>query len=125
MSFFLYDLTFFLIFTAIVVIFLYIKRKNLKREGAMYLYRTKIGLKIINYLGQKYKRTLTVLSYVSVALGYILMVSMIWLMYQTTRLFFQPAFVQAVKIPPLMPLIPYISDIFRLHGFRPFILPIG
>lgn len=86
----------------------------------MYLYRTKIGLKIINYLGQKYKRTLTVLSYVSVALGYILMVSMIWLMYQTTRLFFQPAFVQAVKIPPLMPLIPYISDIFQVTWLPPF-----
>jgi len=120
MSFFLYDITFFLIFTAIVVTFLYVKRKNLKRDGVMYLYRTSVGLKIINYLGKKYKRTLTFLSYVSVTLGYILMISMIWLLYQTTKLFFQPEFVQAVKIPPLMPLIPYISDIFQVTWLPPF-----
>jgi len=86
----------------------------------MYLYRTSIGLKIIDYFGSRYKKTLTVLSYVSVTMGYILMIAMVWLMYQTTRLFFQPAFVQAVKIPPLMPLVPYISDIFQVTWLPPF-----
>jgi len=86
----------------------------------MYLYRTRIGLRIIDYIGKKYKRTLTFLSYVSVTLGYVLMIAMIWLLYQTTKLFFQPEFVQAVKIPPLMPLIPYLSDIFQVTWLPPF-----
>jgi len=86
----------------------------------MYLYRTSIGLKVINYLGTKYKKTLTFLSYVSVTIGYILMIMMVYLLYQTTKLFFQPEFVQAVKIPPLMPLIPYLPNLFQVDWLPPF-----
>ena len=47
MSFVAYDLTFLAIFTIFVVVFLSIKRKNLQRQGIMYLYRTKVGINFI------------------------------------------------------------------------------
>ena len=73
MSFYIYDVAFLILFTLFVVIFLYQRRKNLKREGIMYLYKTKVGIKFINYVGGKYKRTLRFFSFVAVISGYILM----------------------------------------------------
>ena len=55
MSFVIYDLILFALFTLAVVIFLYSHRKNLKREGIIYLYRTSIGLKLIDWFGEKHK----------------------------------------------------------------------
>jgi len=121
MGFLLYDLTFLIVFTILVVIFLYRKRKNLKREGILYLYRTKIGIKLINFVGGKYKRTLKVLSYLSVIVGFSLMIAMIYLLGKLVYIFIQyPAVVKAVKVPPLMPLIPYLPSIFKLSFLPPF-----
>lgn len=120
MSFVLYDLSFLVVFTLAIVIFLYTRKHNLKRDGLMYLYRTSVGLKIIDKLGKKYPKTLRVLSYVSVILGYILMITMIYFLVEIVRIFLNPAFVQAIKIPPLMPLIPYLPDLFQVTWLPPF-----
>jgi membrane-associated protease RseP (regulator of RpoE activity) len=120
MSFVLYDLSFLVVFTLAIVIFLYTRKHNLKRDGLMYLYRTSVGLKIIDTPGKKYPKTLRVLSYIIVACGYILMVAMIYFLVEVVRVFLNPAFVQAIKIPPLMPLIPYLPDLFRVTWLPPF-----
>ena len=118
---YIYDITFLVLFTIAVVLFLYKKRKNLKKDGWMYLYPTKIGIKFIDYVGGKYKRTLTVLSYISVISGYILMSSMIFMIYTLLKLYlFEPKIVQALKIPPILPLIPYVPEIFKLNFLPPF-----
>jgi len=118
---YIYDITFLVLFTIAVVIFLYKKRKNLKKDGWMYLYPTKIGIKFIDYVGGKYKKTLTVLSYVSVISGYILMSSMVFMLYTLLKLYlFEPKLVQALKIPPILPLIPYVPEIFKLNFLPPF-----
>ena len=79
MSFLIYDLTLLGIFVIFLGIFLYRKRKNVKREGLLLLYKTGWGIKLIDRIGSKYKKLLNVLSYISVTIGYFLMVGAIWL----------------------------------------------
>ena len=121
MSFFIYDLTFLIAFGLFVIIFLYRRRKNLQREGILYLYRTKLGVRFIDYVGKKYKRTLKVFSYFVVFMGYVLMVIMIYLLGQLVYYFLKyPGVVRAIKIPPIMPLIPYLPSIFNISFLPPF-----
>ncbi len=118
---YIYDLSFLVLFTLAVAIFLYRKRSNLKRDGIMYLYRTKVGIKFIDYVGEKYKKTLSVLSYLSVISGYFLMASMIYFLYKLLYIYlFQPKIVQAIKIPPLLPLVPYVPELFKISFLPPF-----
>ena len=58
MSFLIYDLSFLAVFVIFVASFLYSKRKNLKKEGLLFLYKTTWGLKLINRVGTKYKKAL-------------------------------------------------------------------
>jgi len=121
MSIYIYDITFLVLFTLFVIIFLYKRRKNLKREGPMYLYRTQVGVKFINYVGTKYKKTLKVLSYFVVVSGYLLMIAMMYLLWQLIYIYLlRPDIVQQVKIPPLMPLIPYLPEAFNISFLPPF-----
>jgi len=122
MSFYIYDIIFLLVFFAVAGIFLYINRKNLKFEKPLLLYRTKVGLKVIDYISKKFEKQLKILSYAIIAAGYILMIFMVYLLVQIIYIYFKfPAVVRAVKIPPFMPLVPYITEIFNVHEiFPPF-----
>lgn len=121
MGFLIYDLIFLAFFLIASSIFLYIRRRKLKREGLLYLYRTKWGIRLINYIGNKYKRTLKALSYVSVALGYLLMIGIFYLIYIIVKIYvFSPSIVRAIKVPPIMPLIPYLPQVFKLEFLPPF-----
>jgi len=121
MSFYIYDITFLILFSLAVGIFLWKRRRNLKREGIMYLYRTQIGVKFINYVGEKYKKTLSVFAFIGVICGYLLMASMIYFLYKLVYIYlFVPEIVQAIKIPPLMPLIPYLPEAFKISFLPPF-----
>jgi len=120
-SFYIYDIGFLIIFSLFVGIFLYKRRHNLKREGIMYLYRTRVGIKFINYVGTKYKRTLTVFGFIGVITGYFLMVVMLYFLYKLVYIYlFAPDIVRAIKIPPLMPLIPYLPAAFKISFLPPF-----
>jgi len=121
MAFYVYDLIFLVLFSLGVGLFLWKKRKNLEREGIMYLYRTKLGIKFIDYVGEKYKKTLRVFSFLAVITGYSLMILMIYFLYTLLKLYlFNPDIVRAIKIPPLMPLIPYLPSIFKVSFLPPF-----
>ena len=120
MSFLFYDLSFLIIFSLIVGIFLYVKRKKLVKDGPMFLYKTKIGLEFIEYAGKKFPRTMKFLSYVSIGLGYILMIFAVYSIYLLVKIFSQPALVKAIKIPPIMPLIPYLPELFKVDWLPPF-----
>jgi len=121
MGFLIYDLIFLVAFLIFISTFLYTRRKNLKREGLLFLYRTKWGIKIINYLGNKYKRTLNVLSYLSIITGYLLVVGVLYMIYTVLKVYlFNPAIVQAIKVPPIIPLVPYLPQIFKLEFLPPF-----
>lgn len=87
----------------------------------MYLYRTKVGIKFIEYVGTKYKKFLSVYGFLGVITGYFLMASMIWFLYQLLSIYlFHPEVVRAIKIPPLMPLIPYLPEAFSVSFLPPF-----
>ncbi|MCK5043496.1 site-2 protease family protein [Candidatus Pacearchaeota archaeon] len=121
MNFVIFDISLLVLFVIFMSIFLYIKKKNLKKEGLLVLYKTSWGIKLINYLGNKYKKALHVLSYVSIGLGYVLMASMLYLFGKIVWLYvFRQDIVRAIKIPPIMPLVPYLPQIFKLDFLPPF-----
>ena len=120
MSFIVYDLSFLVLFTLAIVIFLYTRKHNLKREGIMYLYRTSIGLKFIDYIAKKYPKTLKVMSYVIVTCGYVIMALSVYLLLQILNIFTKPELVKIIKVPPIMPLIPYMGEIFKASWLPPF-----
>ena len=85
------------------------------------LYKTNWGVKLIHRIGEKYQKTLKVLSYISIGLGYILMVCVLYLIGKIVWIYTtQGAFVKAIEIPPIMPLIPYLPQIFKLSFLPPF-----
>ncbi len=121
MDFTLYDIIFMILFVVFTSLFLYVKRKNLKKEGLLFLYKTKLGIEIINTIGKKYKKTLAVLSYVSIALGFILMIIMLYLFGKIVWTYiFQSELVKLIKIPPILPLVPYLPQLFKLSFLPPF-----
>jgi hypothetical protein len=113
MSFIVYDLAFLVVFSLAVALFLYVKRKKLVREGIMFLYKTSVGLKFIDYFGKKYPKTTKFLSYIIVATGYLLMIAAFYFLIQILLMFTKPEIVKLVRVPPIMPLIPYIGEIFN------------
>jgi len=121
MSFLLYDLIFLAVFLILFSSFLYTRKKNLKREGLLFLYKTKWGIKLINYLGTRYKKTIGVLSYISIFTGYLLMVGVLYLIYTIINIYiFNPEIVKAIKVPPIIPLVPYLPQVFKLEFLPPF-----
>lgn len=112
MNFTIVDIALLIIFVVCTSIFLYTRRKNLKKEGLLFLYRTSLGVKVIEKIGNKYKRLLNALSYVSITLGFFLMGAVLYLVYNVVKIYlFRPDISQQIKIPPIMPLIPYIDKI--------------
>ena len=71
-NFLFYDILFLIFFTIWVVWFLYTRKHNLKREGIIYLYRTQLGVKFIDYIGKKYRKTIGVAQYFAITIGFIL-----------------------------------------------------
>jgi membrane-associated protease RseP (regulator of RpoE activity) len=119
MDFIFYDLIFLFLFIMIVSTILYSKRKNIKKDGLMLLYRTEWGIKLIEKIGGKYKKTLKILGYFSITTGYILMAGVLYLFGKIFWIYLtQPAIVKYVKVPPIMPLVPYIDKV--IPGFPPF-----
>jgi membrane-associated protease RseP (regulator of RpoE activity) len=121
MNFTVYDIALLVIFVVFTSVFLYRRRKNLKREGLLFLYKTEWGIKIINRIGNKYKKTLTVLGYVSIGLGFLLMLTMLYVFGKMVWLYvFNGDIIRLIKIPPIMPLIPYLPQLFKLNFLPPF-----
>ncbi len=116
------DLSLLILLLISLISFLIKNKKNLSREGTLYLYKTSWGIDLINKIGKKYKNILGFLSYISVIVGYLLMIAIVYLLgSQTFQYLTNPAIVQAIKAPPIAPLIPYFPQLFGLDGlFPPF-----
>lgn len=115
------DLALLGIFILLIGFFLYKNRSKIKKEGWLLLYHTSWGTKLIEKTGKKYKKLLSILSYVSVYLGYALMAVMIWLFAKLVWLYtFNSSLIKSVKMPPIMPLVPYLPQMFKLSFLPPF-----
>jgi len=119
MNFVIVDLILLVLFALIAAGFLYKRRRNLHKEGALYLYKTQLGVKLIDYLGGKYKKTLKVLSYVSIFVGYLLMIGIVYFMIETVYRYLTTNIASVIKAPPLAPLIPYFPKLFGLESYFP------
>jgi membrane-associated protease RseP (regulator of RpoE activity) len=120
-NFLIYDIIFLVSFLVFFSVFLYTRKKGIKKEGLLLLYRTQWGIKLINKVGNKYKKTLKFMSYVSIATGYLLMIGVFYLVYTIVKIyFFSPAVVRAIKVPPILPLVPYLPQVFNLDFLPPF-----
>jgi membrane-associated protease RseP (regulator of RpoE activity) len=121
MNVMIYDLILLAIFVIFIGIFLYRKRKNLKKEGLLLLYKTTWGIRFITRVGEKFSKTFSVLSYFVVGLGYLLMGTIVYLFGKIVWIYvLNPEIVKAIKIPPIMPLVPYLPQVFKLDFLPPF-----
>lgn len=127
-----WDVLLLIIFTIGVTIFLYKRRKKIEREGPLFLYKTQIGVKILDRLGKKFKRLWGILSYFIVAIGYVLMISFTYLLIKSVIIYLvYPQITDLVKAPPLMLLFPYFNRFFGASELFPdlhfiyFIIAIG
>src|SRR3989338_6702408 len=121
MSFVTYDIVFLVLFTLAVVLFLYTHKHNLKREGLLYLYRTRVGLKIIEWTSRKFAWLLRPMQYVVITSGYLLMAFMLWMLVKISYVYLtSPTLARALKAPLIFPLIPYLPEIFKLDFLPPF-----
>jgi membrane-associated protease RseP (regulator of RpoE activity) len=76
-------------------------------------------MKLIDKIGGKYSKTLKFLSYVSITLGYILMILMLIMIFQSVWLYFTTSISEQIKAPPVAPLIPYFPELFGLESYFP------
>lgn len=120
-SFTFYDLLFFAVFTLATIIFLYTRKHNLKREGLLYLYRTKLGIKLIESFTKKFSKILRPMQYLVVTSGYILMGFMVWMLVKFSWTYLtSPVAAKALKVPVLIPLVPYLPELFKLDFLPSF-----
>ena len=120
-SLYVFDIIFFVLFTLAVVFFLYTRKKGLQRQGWIYLYRTQIGIKFIDWTSKRFPKTPKKLQYLIIICGYLLMAAMIYLLIKVSWSYLSsPALVRALKVPIIAPLVPYLPELFHLDFLPPF-----
>ena len=107
-GFLLFDICFFAVFTIFIILFLYKRRKKVHVESKIFfLYRTKVGLKLMDKIAKKFPKLLEIIANISIFAGYGLMALSVFIfglaVYQIARM---PI---VTKIPPVMPLLPWIK----------------
>ncbi len=84
------------------------------------MYRTQWGVYEIEKFSKKYSKLLHILKYPIVIVGFLLMISMIFLLIQTVYTYIAfPQISDIIKAPPVMPLIPYFPQIFGVESLLP------
>jgi len=134
-EFWFYDVALLIVFTIGTFWFLFTRKKNLQREGIIYLYRTQVGVKAIDKIARKFKKILHPLSYVVILTGYVLMAGIIYLLSQSVFQYFKYGqeinALIGTKAPPVALFIPYFPKIFGYQNLFPdfwfiyFIIVIG
>ncbi|MFW5847043.1 MAG: site-2 protease family protein [Nanoarchaeota archaeon] len=115
------DLILLMIILVFLSLLLYKNKKNLGKEGALLLYRTKWGIKLIEKIGGQYKKTLKFLSYIAIVLGYFLMAGIIYLFGNSVWQYLTNSVVLETtgKAPPIAPVLPYFPQLFGWGDFFP------
>lgn len=105
-----------LLFYIGIGVLIYAKRNLFEFEGIIALYKTEYGLEKMDVWAKKYPRTLHYLGIIGIAVGYLFMVLMTWLIaISTLRVFTEP------EAPPaLAPVLPGV-DIPGTAGYPPLI----
>ncbi len=121
MSFIAYDIILLVVFTLITTLFLYSRRKHLQRQGILYLYRTSIGVKIIDSTAKRYHKILNVLQYLVITCGYALMGIVIGFVAKGSYSYLKsPTLAKEIGAPLLLPLVPYVDKLVGNGLLPPF-----
>ncbi len=119
-SFIVYDLAFMIVFAVATFLLLYKHKKNLKRQGWIFLYHSSFGLKFIDWTAKKFEKILKPLQYIVIASGYILMGLIVWIMGLSVWKYVTTAIPEQLQnVPPIAPLIPYFPKLFGLESLFP------
>ncbi|MEA3329555.1 MAG: site-2 protease family protein [Nanoarchaeota archaeon] len=121
-SFIFYDLIMLALFTIFIIWFLYTRRQKVEREGILYLYKTKVGLTAIDYIAKKGEKILRPMGYLVVALGYLLMVTVVGYLVVSVYQYFKYADLMTELMgnaPPIALFVPYFPRIFGYQDVFP------
>ena len=119
-DFWVYDVAFLVIFTIWVAWFLYTRKHNLGKEGIIFMYRTQVGVRAINWFSDKFSRFLHSIKYLVIGVGVVIMGIIMWMVGQTLLIYVtRPEVTEVIKAPPIAPLIPYFPKLFGLESFFP------
>lgn len=119
-SFYIFDVCFLCVFIAAIVLLIVKNKKRVKRDGIMFMFRTQIGVKWMDNFAKKHHKLLSVLRYVIIILGYILMIAMVTLLIQSLWVYVvNPNITDIVAAPPIAPLIPYFPELFGMESYFP------
>lgn len=119
-SFWIYDVGFLVLFSIWVIWFLRTRKKNMGREGIIFMYRTQLGVDAIRYVGKKFEKFLHAIKYLVIGVGFVLMGLMVWMLGQTVSIYLlHPEITKLIKAPPIAPLIPYFPKLFGMESFFP------
>jgi membrane-associated protease RseP (regulator of RpoE activity) len=116
------DLAFLVVFCIGIALFLFKNKKNLKREGIIYLYRTKLGMNAINKFSEKHSNFLKKIKYLVIIVAFILLVSIVLLLATNAYAYLKSPLeiIEATNgAPPIAPLIPYFPQLFGMESFFP------
>ncbi len=69
---------------------------------------------------KKFGSVLKPARYVVLATGYTLMIAMIWMLIRFVYIYSKPGVASLIKIPPILPLFPYATDLFKVDFLPPF-----
>src|SRR3990167_3086599 len=120
MSFIVYDIVFMTLFILLFVIFIATRKHNVHRQGLLFLYKTRLGIKFIEWTSNKFSKVLRPLEYAVVACGYILMIGAVWVIIDIAYIYIKSPFIaQIVEAPPIFPIFPYFTEFFNLESFFP------
>jgi len=121
-DFWVYDVVFLILFSLGVFWFLRNRREELSREGIVFMWRTRFGIKAIDWFAKKFGFIMQKMKWVIVGVGGVLMAVMIWMLGQSTSIYlFHPEITKMFKAPPIAPLIPYFPKLFGMESiFPPF-----
>ena len=121
-DFWVYDVSFLVLFTIFIVLFLKKRKNQLSKEGIIFMWRTQAGVKSIQRFAKKFAKTLHFIKYLVIGWGIVLMGTMIWMLGQTLSIYIKhPEITKTIKAPPIAPLIPYFPKLFGMSEiFPPF-----
>jgi membrane-associated protease RseP (regulator of RpoE activity) len=121
MKFLYIDLILLAIFTISVAIFLIKNRKKLQVESKIFLlYKTKIGIRFIEWASKKLSRVMPLMTWVSIFMGFILMGLMLYLLVGVLVLLIKLPIEVIGRAPPIMPLLPYVPQALGIDSLPPF-----
>lgn len=106
MDFLYYDILICIAFAIFIYVFLKKNRKNVKKEGMFYLYRSKFGLKTIDDLVKKHRKLFNFISIINIIVAYIGMAAIVFLL--ASSVYKMAVMTQVIKTPPIVPLLPWI-----------------